>query len=102
MSTVHGIWFSPIRLRVAAAGVTGLLVASCGGAPEAEGTTGLTAPETVVVTLAGASWFDPEVLTRVDPETIITGDEVFVYYYAWDATTSQVHRCAVSTSTLEG
>ncbi|MBK9179474.1 MAG: hypothetical protein IPM45_07810 [Acidimicrobiales bacterium] len=40
--------------------------------------------------------------TRVDPETIVTDDEVFVYYYAWDATTSQVHRCAVSTQTLGG
>lgn len=40
--------------------------------------------------------------TRVDPETIVTDDEVFVYFYAWDRAVSQVHRCAVSTRTLKG
>lgn len=40
--------------------------------------------------------------TRLDPEAIVTDDEVFVYYYAWDATDSQVHRCAVPRQTLGG
>jgi hypothetical protein len=40
--------------------------------------------------------------TRVDPETIVTDDDVFVYYYAWDAKISQVNRCAVSIETLRG
>jgi hypothetical protein len=37
----------------------------------------------------------PAVTTRVDPEVMVTGEQVSVYYYAWDGSRSQVQRCRV-------
>lgn len=37
----------------------------------------------------------PAVTTRVDPEVIVTAEQVLVYYYAWDGSRSQVQRCRV-------